>query len=184
MVYCTRLDVKTALAPGATEAANADATAVNLPTWQIDDAIAEATGVVRLHVAGRYTVPEPDAQVTDDPTADPVQYTTQPLAPYPVGGWTRNIAAYLLTLTHKRNQDLDENDPIRLRYDMTMSMLGKILDGSLDLEFDEVDNDSQGVHVENLYEGKLFQMSDVGLGPEGYPQSQVLWPRRSWNHGA
>lgn len=184
-MYCTVSDVKAALTPGASEATSAEATAVNLPNWQIEDAIAEATGTVRLYVAGRYTVPEPDTEITEYPLSDPPTQTTVALAPYPVRGWTRNVAAYLLTLTFKRNQDLKKDDPIRLRHIMTMGQLEAVRNRSLDIPgFVIVDSDDQGVHVENLYQGQLFSLEDFMLTSEGVSGASVLWPLREYNGGS
>ena len=183
-MYCTVFDVRTALTPGASQSGTSGkaATAASLADWQIEDAIAEATGTVSSMLS-RYAVTETEQQVITgiDVDGDP---TTAPdtVAPYPVRAWTRNIAAYLATLTFKQNQDLKEDDPVRLRYIMTMGQLQAVHDGALDIpDLEPSEEVNQGVHVENTYEGQLFSPEDFLLTPEGVvPSPNVLWPLRGW----
>ena len=183
-MYCTVFDVRAALTPGASQSgtSNAKATAASLADWQIEDAIAEATGTVKS-LLSRYTITETEQQVATGIDGDgaPILAPGQ-VAAYPIRAWTRNIAAYLATMTFKQNQDIKEDDPVRLRYIMTMGQLQAVHDGSLDIPglepSEEVD---QGVHVENTYEGKLFGPEDFLLTPEGVvPSPNVLWPLRGW----
>lgn len=178
--YCTVRDVRLALTPSADSADTQ--TASSLPDWQIEDAIEEAEGWVNTYVLARYTIPS--VEVTIDPPEDNPDEGPQTfdVAPSPVRGWTRDIAAYLATLTFRRHKDLSKDDPVRLRYMMVMQMLEAIRDGKSGLPpavFPPADEDAntQGVHVENLYEGKLFGPDDFGLG-YGAPYSgpQVYWP--------
>lgn len=179
-MYCTVYDVRAALTPGAS--ASDKSTASGLADWQIKDAIDEAEGIVKSHILQRYVVTEAATVVVTDPSAEPPTTETFDLAPLIVRGWTRNIAAYLATLTFKRNQDVPENDPVRLRYNMTMESLRAVLGGSLDIdELEEApDGSNEGVHVENLYEGRLFGPEDFMLAPEGYSQFSVVRDRRVW----
>lgn len=153
--YCNAADVRFALAP----TGDREGTAATLPDAQLEDAIAEAEGDIDLHLGTRYSW---------DIGAEG--------APEPVRGWTRTIAAYLATLSYRKNKDLSEDDPIRLRYDRVFKFLEAVRDGKIDLALTIVGvNAAQGVHVENLYEGQLFGFDSVGLayGPEYTPQVYI-----------
>lgn len=180
--YCTVRDVRLALTPSADE--NGKETAASLPDWQIEDAIGEAEGWVNTYLMTRYTIPTVEVTENppeDDPDAGPITYN---IAPSPVRGWTRDIAAFLATLTFRKSKDLTEDDPVRLRYMMVLSALEAIRDHKMNLpgaSFPpaETDENAQGVHVENLYEGKLFSPDDFGLGYGApYQGPQVYWPVR------
>lgn len=163
--YCIPHDVRLALAP--LSEFSEKSTAASLTDEQINDAIDEAEDIVDSYVLGRYTIPIIDFE-QDDPD-NPGFVLVYNVAPDPVRGLTRNIAAYLATLTFRKNKDLPEDDPIRLRYRMTMEILGSIR-GSVSIlpdVFEPVTSGSDAVYVENLYQGTLFGMEDVGLSP-GY----------------
>lgn len=163
--YCTSRDVRLALA--SVSKFSEKATAAELSDEQIDDAIAEAEGTVDMYLSKRYTVP---LNTT----------LTQATAPQPVRGMTRNIAAYLITLTHQMGKDLDESDPIRLRYAFTMEALRAVRSGEANLpeEFPGIEAES-GVFVGNLYEGDLFDLQDFNLGYAGTNAQRVI-PATSW----
>lgn len=173
--YCVVRDVRLALTPSA-DAENKE-TAANLPDWQIEDAILEAEGVVNTHVLARYTIPVVEVTENVDGTDE-----TFVVAPSPIRGWARDIAAFLATLTFRKNKDLGKDDPIRLRFMWVMQMLTDIRDGKMNLPggvFPPATdaNATEGVFVENLYTGTLFGPEDFGLG-YGAPYSgpQVYWP--------
>lgn len=177
--YCSLRDVRAALTPGAL--ATDKETAASFADWQIADAIEEAEGIVNAHVLSRYTIPT--EEVEEPNPDDPSETWVWVVAPSPVRGWTRDIAAWLVTLTHRKSKDIGEDDPIRLRYLMVLGMLEAIRDykGSLPGSiFPPADEDSTAsVHVENLYEGKLFDAEDFGLGYGApYRGPQVYWPVR------
>ena len=174
--YCSVRDVRLALTPSA-DAASAE-TASSLPDWQIEDAILEAEGVINTYVLARYTIPT--GEVTESNQGTPPILSQVVVAPQPVRGWTRDVAAFLATLTFRKHKDLPEDDPVRLRYAMVLKMLEDIRDFKSTLPggaFPPSDvDDDQGVHVENLYTGKLFGPEDFGLGYAGQVQSpQVYW---------
>lgn len=173
--YCSIRDVRLALTPGAVE--DDPATAASLPDWQIDDAIVEAEGVINAYLATRYAITP--AEVEEPNPADPSEVWVTMAAPTPLRGWTRDIAAYLATLTFRRNKDLPEDDPVRLRFSMVMGYLTAIRDRGMNIPLPDNDTDDQGVAVENLYTGHLFSMADVGLGYEGV-RIQRFEPLRPW----
>lgn len=177
--YCTVRDVRTALTPNAVETAEErPETAAGLPDWQIEDAILEAEGVVNSYIATRYTITPIDVTNEANPDADPpAPFDPFKTAPSPLRGWTRDIAAYLATLTHRQNKDIGDDDPVRLRFNLVMGFLKDVRDRSMNLPLPVADaTDDQGVYVENLYEGRMFGLDDVGLGYEGR-SSQRFIPR-------
>lgn len=161
MAYSSALDVRNALTP---EGASTDgSTAATLSDTQITDSIAEADGLIDAYVGSRYAIVL-DTTLTPNVAKGVIRW------------WSRTIAAYLATLTYKRNQDVPADEPIRLRYDMVMELLEKVRNGTLDLNLVPVDNDSTDVFVENLYEGDLFTPAMFGLDPR-FPNR---WPRDLW----
>ncbi len=172
--YCTVRDVRVALTPNGV--GDNSGTAAELEDWQIENAITEAEGVVSSYIASRYTIYSEEVEELNP--EDPEEVWLSVVAPEPVRSWTRNIAAYLAALTYRRNKDLTEDDPIRLRYTHTMENLVAVRDGRMDLDLPGTEVDTSGVHVENLYTGDLFGLEDVGLGYAGSGQAQRYWPYR------
>lgn len=181
-MYCTTQDVRYALAPG--EAGDpptyvANQTATDLTDPQIEDAIAEADSRIDAFVPPGYKVPTYTIQATWTGTAYPGliypgMYTTSspegsavPVdVAHPLFRFiSRDIAAYLATLTWKKNKDVPEEDPVRLRYGMATDLLALIRTGDVNLP-DNPDNpytDGE-VTIFNQYEGSLFGLEDFALG--------------------
>lgn len=174
--YCATRDVRLALAP--LDEFAEQSTAAVLTDPQIDDAIEEAEGIVDSFVLKRFTIVTYEVDVINP--ADPLETWVFTVAPVPIRGITRNIAAYLCALTFRKNKDLPEDDPIRLRYALSMDMLRAIRYRTADLpiDFPPVGDTSQGVYVANLYEGDLFSLSDFGLGYGAQYDPQVILPAR------
>lgn len=153
-MYSSPADVRNALTPGADEADQT--TAASFANAQIEDAIKEADGMIDTYLSGRFGIPtDPDV-----PT----------VAVYPVRAWSRDIAAYLATLTYRKSKDLQPDDPIRLRFLWVIDVLEKIAAGDLtpNLPQPETPPDGygpQGAFVYNQYSGKLFTMADVFCPP-------------------
>lgn len=172
-IYCSVRDVRLALTPGALQ--DDKATGASLPDWQIEDAISEAEGLVDSYLSARYIIPTDEVEEVNP--ENPLETWVWMIAPKPVRGWTRNIAAFLCALTFRQSKDLGEDDPIRLRYNLTMVALMGVRDRATDLPFPPATSvDDQGVTVINLYEGKLFGLEDTGLAYVG-ESAQRLWPR-------
>lgn len=171
--YCTVRDVRMALTPSADSTDDGE-TAASLPDYQIEDAIEEAEGTLNAYILSRYTITTTNIEVENP--EDPLETWIFEVAPSPIRGWTRDIAAYLAALTFRRNKDLEEDDPIRLRFDMVIGLLKDIRDGKVHLNLPIVEESvtDQGVHVENLYEGHLFDMADVGLAYEGQSVQRLI----------
>lgn len=172
--YCTVRDVRNALTPDGS--VSDTATAASLDDWQIEDQINEAEGIVASYISQRYTITS--EEVEEPNPEDPEEVWVSFVAPDPIRAWTRNIAAYLSALVYRKNKDLTEDDPIRLRYTLTMENLKAVRDGLMDIDLPGTETGGSVVHVENLYEGDLFGMEDVGLGYVGSSSSQRLWPYR------
>lgn len=155
MSYSSIVDVRNALTPGAD--ASDQTTASILEDSQIQDAINEADSVILAYIGADYSVPQ-------DPNDTLV-------AVAPVRWWSRDIAGFLATLTYKRNKDVTTDDPVRLRYNMVMSMLTAIRDGkgSVDLPPADPDAGDGDVTVINLYTGDLWGPADFGLSAAGNP---------------
>lgn len=166
-MYSTVTDVRSALFPGAgAEPTEDKTTAASLPNEQIVDAINEADSTVNTYLS----VPG-DRKVTmeNDAATQPVRY------------WSRNIAAYLATLTFRRGKDLGQDDPVRLRYTATIGLLTAIRDGKTGNPLEPADPapGSGGIEVFNQYDGNLFSPDDF-FGPvtrhSNYPGPTKIWP--------
>lgn len=160
-MYSSPADVRNALTPVA-DVAVPD-TATTFEDAQIEDAIKEADGNIDTYLGGKFSV-------SQDPDLPAV-------AIYPARAWSRDIAAYLVTLTYRKSKDLQPDDPIRLRFLWVMDILEKIANGDLLPNLPPpVDPGPglgpQGAFVYNLYHGKLFTMADV-FCPPGHRWSYV-----------
>jgi phage gp36-like protein len=114
-VYSTVFEVRAAVSPSGGSDNPPDEptrTAADLPNASITDAIEEADSIIDSYIGGRYVTP-----VAGDP------------APHPIDYWSRNIAAYLATLTQRKGQDFSDNDPVARRYNATMLALTAVRDG-------------------------------------------------------
>lgn len=163
-MYSTVQDVRSALFPGAGAEPTTDlSTAASLPDEQIESAINEADSMVNtyLSVPGDYTI-----SMDGDTATTPVRY------------WSRNIAAYLATLTFRRGKDLPQDDPVRLRYTDTVNLLIAIRDGKTGNPLDPV-GAGGGIEVLNQYDGNLFSPGDF-FGPvpsaHTYRGPTKIWP--------
>jgi len=167
--YCTPADVRAALTPGGVT--DQDQTAASLDDWQLLDAIDEAEGVINGYFKGYEIIVEIHEEVDPD---DPNNTTGFTAAPDPVRRWTRDVAAYLAALTFRKNKDLPEDDPIRLRFAMVMGLLADVRTGIIIPPLPVVVGGGHKVEIFNLYEGTLFSPEDFNLGPDP-SQVQQIW---------
>lgn len=159
MPYSTPADVRTAVASPLNpddEPITTTHTAADLPNTTLLDAIAEADATIDEYLSGGYVTPV--AEVDS-------------LTPHPVDYWSRNIAAYLATLTHRKSKDIGDNDPIVRRYTATMGALTAIRDRKAFIKLPEIDagtgSGAEGAGLAlNQYTGLLFVASDFDLVPE------------------
>jgi phage gp36-like protein len=150
-VYCSPIDVRNALTPGA--GSQDISTAANLTDEQINDAIEQADSRINGYLPSGYTVPTVTLENALVVAVPPIRY------------WSRDIAAYLATLTFKRNKNVPADEPVRLRYDDAMAELLLVLKGQFELPTDATaEDDGLGdVAVYNQYTGSLFGTSDFAL---------------------
>jgi phage gp36-like protein len=142
--YTTRDEVRLALSPDGD--VTDEGSAASLADNDLDDAVADAQAEVDGKIGGgRFnaaTVPEL------------------------VQNLTRDIAAYLATLTHRRGDPIDPNDPVQKRYDRAQSLLAGIQSGKIELS-GEPEADSVDATIANVYEGDLFTLASMGIGASG-----------------
>lgn len=172
--FCTPADVRAALTPGGI--ADSDQTAASLTDWQLLDAIDEAEGSVAGYFRGYQIIVEIHEEPDPDNPNNTVVFTA---APDPVRRWTRDVAAYLAALTFRKNKDLPEDDPIRLRYNMAMGFLNDVRSGKIIPPLPVVEDGKSKVEIFNLYEGTLFSPEDFHLGPDT-SHVQVIVPAVGW----
>lgn len=138
MSYSQVGDVREALTPGAgTTGTN---TAADLSDDQITDAIAEADAVIGGFVGGTYTTP-----------------------PSLVTYWSRDIAAFLATLTWRKSKDVSNDDPIVRRYQLALLQLQGIAKGNTLVPPPDQSNNEGVGYVSNQYDGSLFQAYQFDL---------------------
>lgn len=172
MAYSSPYDVRNALTPGGLT--DDVETAAGLSDDQLKDAIAEADSAINAVLNGRVLVP--GVSVTQGSVVVVV-------APAPLRYWSRDIAAWLATLTFKRNKDVTANDPVRQRYDFAMAQLAKIASGEYalpDPPFTPVPGTGgDGITIVNLWDGDLFGGEDYRfIGSRGrYDRADFGWNR-------
>lgn len=162
--YCTAADVRAALTPEAVS--NDGETAASLKDWQLDDAIDEAEDIVNLYTSDYEIELQTISEVGDgDPNASALPFQ---VAMDPIRRWTRSIAAYYGALTFRKNKDLPEDDPIRLRYTAVMGFLALVKSGEMVLNLPPNTGAADGrVAIFNLYEGVMFALEDFNLTGSG-----------------
>jgi phage gp36-like protein len=141
MPYAKPDDVREALVAEGRDAAGG--TAAALSDEALQDAITEATAEVNGRVKG-------------DPYPDP--------APPLIAAVTRDIAAYLATLTFRKGNPLPPDHPVRLRYMRAEQLLGEIAKGNVDLPDSPSGPVKSRASVFNPYEGSLWDLETLGIG--------------------
>ena len=164
-MYSTVTDVRNALAPGG----QWTGTAATLEDPEIEDAIRQADSRIHSYLRLRYEIPVEMVEQGDPPQPHEV-------APAPVRYWSRDIAAYLATLTFKRNKDVSPDDPVRLRHNAAMSELTDARKGVITLPFPPPVPDDSSVTVVNQYVGRLFGPEDFDLTHAGHARRPGTWP--------
>jgi phage gp36-like protein len=155
-VYSSVADVRNAISPEGS--ATDPSTAASIAEARIVDAIAEADAVLDMFIGARYTIAM-DTSLTPNVAKGIVRW------------WSRTIAAYLITLTFKKNQDIPDEEPIKIRYQMVMDLLTQVQKGDLDINLIPVDgNDGSDVFVYNHFTGDLWTKEEF-LGSDAYAGS-------------
>lgn len=157
-MYSTADEVRLALAPLLAQGqVPTQDTAAAMLDAQINDAIVEADARIDGYLGGRYAVPVQPIQ----PVADPPTYPAQ------ITAWSRDLAAYGLTLTLYRNKPMEQTNPAYLRYQQVMADLAAVQRGTMVLAIPvAVDGNSGGyAGVVNATPADLFGPSDWGAPP-------------------
>lgn len=147
--------------------ASPEGTAAELGDTRITEAIESAEAEVNVRLATRYTVPFDSNAVPDV-----------------VGDLTRDIAAYLASLTYRQNKDFSsEQDPVLRRYQRALDLLKALATGDADLGGgggDDAPTATAGASGRNQYRGRLFsgEHSLEWLAPSTYPRT-----RRAYREG-
>lgn len=163
MAYSLPDDIRNVLAPGVfppepPDPAPKTNTAADLSDEQLQVAIDQAGQTIDAYIGNYYATPVAATE------ADPAVY------PEPIKTWSVNIAAYLATLTYRRSKDLSQQDPVALRYGLTMQQLNGVNSGKLTLPIPPNTGDSATSAVGrpvNSYSGNLFDARDFDLRPGG-----------------
>lgn len=159
--YCSVQDIRKAL--NANAASSGTLTASDMPDQAISDSALEATAIVDAYLDGPYEI-----------GVDTI--------PRIVMFWTRDIGAYLATLTWRRSKSPAPNDPVVLRYQQALMMLNAVAAGTITIPSPAGVSDQPT--VVNRYNGTLFDswqfdLYGNGQGTEGFPLQrdgdQVLW---------
>ena len=161
MSYSTTEDVRNALAP---TLAAANSTASGLTDEQIEDAIAEADGRIDSYIGARYVTPV-------------LAVGLPPLVPSVIVYLSRDIAAYMATLTFRRSKDMTDQDPVYRRFAEAKASLIAVSKGQASLPIPENTGNaaSQGAgQAINPYAGNLFVDRDFSLAA----------PRLGWDRWA
>jgi phage gp36-like protein len=144
-LYTTRDEVRLALSPGGDLADEGSAS--SLPDDDLDDAVGDAQAEVDGRIGG--------ARFTAATVPELVQNVT------------RDIAAYLATLTHRRGDPIDPNDPVQKRYDRAQGILKDMQAGRIELTGEPEPESSIDATIANVYEGDLFTLASMGIGASG-----------------
>jgi phage gp36-like protein len=159
--YVTPTDIRNALA----STSNLPGSAAVLQDADLNDAISEAQSEVDGKLANRYG----------------------PLLPFAAGSVptlvvniTRDIAAYLATLTYRRGNPIQPGDPVQLRYTQAEKKLDAIAAGTIELPTPDGATGTQeaanptGV-VANPVDGDLWNAADFDLR-----ERVGVWPAWPW----
>lgn len=141
--------VRSALAPDGQQGPTGG-TAASLPDHQLQNAIIEAANEINARISSRYALP----------LSVPIPQIVESL--------NRDIAAYMATLTYRRNKALADDDPVSLRYQRAQKLLDGIGSGKVALPIvGGTETTSAEAAVANLYEGDLFGPEDFDLATDG-----------------
>lgn len=145
-VYTTIAAVRQVLSPDGSTSATLG-TAASLSDDEIQEAIAEGAAEIDARLTARYSVP-----------FDPVPAIIEKI--------NRDLAAYMATLTYRRNTPLPDSDPVALRYARALALLTGAQKGDIQLvgEDGDVGQAAEAYVVNTLgYEGSLFTLEDFSL---------------------
>lgn len=116
-------------------------TPATYPDDQIVDAIERADARIDMYLSSRYSTP----------VASPTPILRD---------FSSVLAAYYITLTQSNNQDVEGNDPIRLRATEIIAELKDIMNGVILLPLPTDETEPSDAVVLNKYEGDLFLLEE------------------------
>lgn len=155
MHYLTVEKLRVALNPNDTDPAR---TAASLPGTWLERCITDAETEIDARLGTRYTVP-----------FDPV--------PDLVVRLVTDFAVYTATLYWRETVDLEERDPVQLRYQAAKTLLNDVVSGKAEVpgvsepESEAGVGDPQNVHSVPLFEAGDF---DLFLAPKRYHDGTLL----------
>ena len=161
MAYSTPAMVRQALTTTSTgtQPSPASGTAADMTDPELNNAIAEADSTIDAYLTARY--------------ATPVAQTGTPAAtPHPIDYWSRNIAAYLATLTFRGSMDFSDTDPVVRRYKDTMAALREVQGGRMHLLIPANEGTASAVAASspiNPYIGDLWTVDDFSVNGSDHP---------------
>lgn len=160
MSYSTPALVRQALVPTSdgSQPQTPTNTAADLSDAQLQNAIDEADATIDGYLGGFYAVPVAD--------------NAQGVTPNPLPFWSRNIAAYVATLSYRGSQDFTDTDPISRRYKDTLAALQNVAAGKMKLQLPENTTGNSGEaagQVFNPYVGDLWTPDDFNLSDAPNP---------------
>jgi phage gp36-like protein len=147
-------------------------TAANVSNETISDAIAEADSRIDTYISGRYSTPVPTDQSGKTPA--------------PINFWSRDLAAYLVLLTWRKNQNVDADDPVRLRATQVATDLVAVRDGKAHLPLPPnqtgTGQEAGALPAINLgYSGNLFEVGEFDVFGSPWPRSRVNELNGRWH---
>lgn len=154
--YTTPEDIRKLLDPAGEQGPGS---AASLDDIELQKAADRAEAEINARLSGRYSVP----------LIDP---------PLIVGRIATDLAAYDATLSFYGSTDISDDDPVIRRYRDSKYLLMDISVGKADLYPGAGGGEPESggrASVRNPYEGRLFGMSDFGIGHSG---SSGWWPDR------
>ncbi|MGH3503713.1 MAG: phage protein Gp36 family protein [Nocardioidaceae bacterium] len=160
MPYSTAAQVRQALVP------TSDGSVPEVPTHtaadyssaQLEQAVTEADAMIDDHLRRRYQVP-----------------VAQTPVPAPLPFWSRDIAAYLATLSFRGSLDFTDNDPIYRRYSIALNALKAVMKGDMALDLPPAEGGGAGVPGAgapvNPYTGDLWRPRDFDIFGDEWPHT-------------
>lgn len=146
MAYTSIGRVRLALAPDGDFAS--PSTAASLPDATIIEQIRIGDAEVDTYLSSRYVTPVVGGETNEI-----------------VSAWATNLAAWYSDLVYRKNDDLEETDPVQRRRQATIDQLQRVLSGEIDLQIPVL---SGGNAAFMDYPGRLFDPTDWRPGEGGY----------------
>lgn len=158
--YCSPDDVRNVLAPDG-DPDGTLGTGASLSDEQFDSEIADGAAEIDAKLAGRYSVPFAGA------------------VPVVIAKINAAFAAYGITLTHLRHEQMGDRHPIALRYARARETLNALAKGEGKLLGEDgpvAETESADAVVINRYDGSMFTFDDFSLETGSTAPRPYHWP--------